>query len=344
MFSAFFFLAFVSLMFCFVVIWLTWRCISKDRHRWIEMCYLYLVPFIGLSIFQNECEERPFAILGLPTTYTFWIIVSIGHFLSRFMKSHLSPLAILFCAISLAAGSIFTLVTSLHLLGMVELLLFPLFNLIYIAPFIACAFILKELSVLSLYLGTERERELLPGLHHLIKRYNLIAVYFLVLPFVAVLQAVLYLFNQKPDSLVTQFTESCGFLFSHYQHCSCGGDHYLCSIAANGSKNLVRPVRYGVRKGERILVNRQLLISNAFEQWLEEKAPRFHKVIRNFYDGLKIPVNTWSKRKRLADLIYILMKPLEWLFLFWLYLTDPRPEARISRQYLPKELFNKDKK
>ena len=34
-----------------------------------------------------------------------------------------------------------------------------------------------------------------------------------------------------------------------------------------------------------------------------------------------------------ADLIYILMKPLEWVFLLYLYLTDTRPEVRINRQY-----------
>jgi hypothetical protein len=159
-------------------------------------------------------------------------------------------------------------------------------------------------------------------------------------PLQLLIQAVLYLFGQKPDSLISQFTDSCGFLLSQYQSCSCGGDHYLCSVAANGDKRLVKPTRYGLRQNERILVNRQLLIANAFENWLEEHCPRIHAPIRKFYDSCGIPVNAWSKRKRLANLIYVLMKPLEWFFLVWLYFFDRSPETRIHSQYLPKEQLN----
>ena len=34
-----------------------------------------------------------------------------------------------------------------------------------------------------------------------------------------------------------------------------------------------------------------------------------------------------------ADIVYILMKPLEWAFLIFLYLVDLHPEERIGRQY-----------
>lgn len=34
------------------------------------------------------------------------------------------------------------------------------------------------------------------------------------------------------------------------------------------------------------------------------------------------------------DLIYYLMKPLEWLFLLVLYLVDRKPENRIAMQYI----------
>ena len=39
-----------------------------------------------------------------------------------------------------------------------------------------------------------------------------------------------------------------------------------------------------------------------------------------------------------ADVIYFLMKPLEWLFLIVLYLTDVNPEDRIAVQYTGKSL------
>ncbi len=34
-----------------------------------------------------------------------------------------------------------------------------------------------------------------------------------------------------------------------------------------------------------------------------------------------------------ADIVYFLMKPLEWAFVGFLYLFDVQPEKRISRQY-----------
>lgn len=34
--------------------------------------------------------------------------------------------------------------------------------------------------------------------------------------------------------------------------------------------------------------------------------------------------------------MYLLMKPLEWIFVMILYLFDEKPENRIAGQYLPK--------
>ena len=42
------------------------------------------------------------------------------------------------------------------------------------------------------------------------------------------------------------------------------------------------------------------------------------------------------RKKWVADLIYFLMKPLEWLFLIVLYLTEVHPEDRIVLQYTGK--------
>jgi hypothetical protein len=40
------------------------------------------------------------------------------------------------------------------------------------------------------------------------------------------------------------------------------------------------------------------------------------------------------RNKYFADLIFILMKPLEWIFILCLYTFDQRPEDRIARQYI----------
>ena len=83
------------------------------------------------------------------------------------------------------------------------------------------------------------------------------------------------------------------------------------------------------------MVNRQLEIANAFELVLEEKTPRLHKAIRGFYDRHGLPIAKKIRTKCSADIVYIIMKPLEWFFLIVLYLTDVNPENRIHVQYLP---------
>ena len=71
--------------------------------------------------------------------------------------------------------------------------------------------------------------------------------------------------------------------------------------------------------GHEVVVNRQLCIANAFEEVIQEKTPRFHRAIRSFYDKYGFPVAKLIKHKWSADIVYILMKPLEWIFLIVLY-------------------------
>lgn len=148
---------------------------------------------------------------------------------------------------------------------------------------------------------------------------------------------VLALFGQRPDNLIRAWTETSDWNLSTrisppnvlYD------DHYLCTVAAGGHRSFVKPVRMGIRLGHPIVVNRQLCIANAFEQVLMERLPGFHRRIRNFYDTWGFPVARQIRFPYQADLIYMLMKPLEWMFLAILYLTDARPEDRIWMQYIP---------
>ena len=39
-----------------------------------------------------------------------------------------------------------------------------------------------------------------------------------------------------------------------------------------------------------------------------------------------------------ADITYLIMKPLEWIFLIVLYLFDEKPENRIATQYIGKKI------
>ena len=53
-----------------------------------------------------------------------------------------------------------------------------------------------------------------------------------------------------------------------------------------------------------------------------------------FIDRYGYPFAKHIKKKWAMDLIYYLMKPLEWLFLLVLYLVDRKPENRIAMQYI----------
>lgn len=167
-----------------------------------------------------------------------------------------------------------------------------------------------------------------------------LAAFVLMWPLLGILIACLLLFGQAPDSLIQAWTKSSGFNLSqkvspqnlYYD------EHYLCTAAAGGHRKVVKPQRMGIRHGHEVIVNRQLCVANAFEQVLEERTPKFHRVVRNFYDRYGFPVAKLIRSRYAADLVYILMKPLEWFFVIVLYLTDVHPEDRIAMQYTGKTL------
>ncbi|UOE94813.1 DUF6688 family protein [Alkalihalobacillus sp. LMS39] len=76
-----------------------------------------------------------------------------------------------------------------------------------------------------------------------------------------------------------------------------------------------------------------MLVANAFENILEQYVPRAHKVIRAVYDKYGYPISRHIHSKWSADIVYLLMKPLEILFLIVLYTVDRNPENRIHVQY-----------
>lgn len=312
-----------------------------------EFLFVCLCPLLGILMTQDNCGEHPFDLNSMPTTYTLWILFTLAHFTSKNHKQKLSPGMILLVSSLLVMGVFFCIIICIHFSSMAAMALFPFFNFLFLSPLFCLLYQCVEINRLHIYLKqslqskNQKESELIKAFYRLLEKHHLGFSIYVLAPLLIVIQACLYLAGQKADSLISQFTDSCGFLLSYQQNCSCGGDHYLCSIAANGNKKLVKPLRMGIRKNEKILVNRQLLIANAFENWLEEYTPSFHKYIRKMYDGMGIPVNAWSKHKHFANILYVLMKPLEWFFLAYLYFFDRLPENRIAKQYLPKNELNR---
>ena len=157
----------------------------------------------------------------------------------------------------------------------------------------------------------------------------------LLIPLLGIVIVILFLFGQEPSSIIKAWTETADWTLSQRippENISYDG-HYLCTVAAGGHTKVVKPTRNGIRHGNSILVNRQLCVANAFEQVLEEKTPKTHKIIRKIYDNTGYPISKHIKSKITADIIYFIMKPLEWFFIIVLYLVDVNPEDRIAVQY-----------
>ena len=177
----------------------------------------------------------------------------------------------------------------------------------------------------------------LSGILNNSKRWPLIA-FIMMIPLLGIMICILMIFGQAPDAAIKAFTETADFRLSqkippqqlYYD------EHYLCTVAAGGDRKVVKPLRMGIRHGHPVVVNRQLCVANAFEQVLEERTPRFHKAVRSFYDTYGFPVARLIRTKKAADIVYFIMKPLEWVFLVVLYLTDVHPEDRIAMQYTGK--------
>ncbi len=163
----------------------------------------------------------------------------------------------------------------------------------------------------------------------------LLAGFLLALPLLTILLSILVLFGQVPDAAVRAFTETSDWALSQkispppieYD------GHYLCTVAVGGHPKLVKPTRYGIRHGKRIVVNRQLCVANAFEQLIMEQTPQLHRAIRHFYDTHGYPLSQKLTTPLRSDITYVLMKPLEWFFLLCLYTFDLKPENRIAMQY-----------
>lgn len=162
-------------------------------------------------------------------------------------------------------------------------------------------------------------------------------VVFITLFFViAMIEIIFVIAGQGLDAPMKAFTDTADWTFSkqipppptEYD------GHYLCTVAAGGHKKIVKPLRFGTRRGQTIVVNRQLCIANAFEEVIQERFPSFHRRIRYVYDTYGYPMSGIITSPLRADFVYFLMKPFEWCFLLFLYMFDLRPEQRIKRQYI----------
>ena len=267
-----------------------------------------------------------------PTFFTLAALTLLALIIYSYRDANsLSPLANVFCISGILGGVVLLLVFD---------------NQLQVASFHTFFLLIYSIHLLWVRIKEWQEdrteisyeNRLLQWLHQLLNKsrnWPWLAV-LVALPTLALVVLVLMLFGQQPDSMIKAWTNTADWAFSQKippQNLIID-EHYLCTVAAGGHENVVKPQRMGVRHGHPVVVNRQLCIANAFEQVLEEKTPRFHRFLRRNYDRYGYPFAKHIKKKWAMDLIYYLMKPLEWLFLLVLYLVDRKPENRIAMQYI----------
>lgn len=290
---------------------------------------------------SNDCcsESATFSPEHRFSIYTLIVICVIAYFYSRYKSRIASPI--------------------LEVLSNVLLLIGIIFN-IFIAIQVGAIALFGNLAIIVLFSIQLGENHLIflansEGLAELpsngfekflwrilsLKPLTKIPVLFLLaVPVMTLIIGYLMLFGQKPDALIRAFTDTYKHGFSQLDYLCANvecGDHFLCSVAANGHEPFVKPERWGERGGKPIICNRQLLVSNAFEELIEQRFPRLHRLIRRNYNKVGNVVHRYYgvfSNKWFADFIYILMKPLEWCFVLVLYTFDTKPEDRIAQQYL----------
>ncbi len=322
------------------------RLLSKlvlDILDFLTMLLLPLLYLIMLDEKRNDCcsESATFSPDHKLTMYI-WIMICIAnYFYAKYKKKLSSPIIEVASNTLLLGGFLLNIFIALQIEE-------PLYNAIGCLP-IGILFTYQLISNYQKYIETYNEKSIenvgiLERWSRKILTSSPFVQYPILLilssPILIILTCILLLFGQKPDSIVRAFTDTYhhGFSQLDYQcaNVECGG-HYLCSVAANGDKKIVKPIRYGERHGNKIICNRQLLIANAFEEIIETKLPRLHRIVRRNYNKVGNLIHRYYyifNNKKLADFIYFLMKPLEWLFLLVIYTVDTNPENRIARQYI----------
>ncbi|MCL5246227.1 hypothetical protein M4I21_10440 [Cellulophaga sp. 20_2_10] len=157
----------------------------------------------------------------------------------------------------------------------------------------------------------------------------------LFIPVFIVITIVLLLFGQDVNSITKVFTETTTWAFSQKMHPPIldHKGHYLCTVAAKGDPKIVKPIRLGKRHKNIIIVNRQLQIANAFEEMITDISPKLHRFIRRNYDKYGYNLSLKINSKMGSNITYLLMKPLEWIFLISLYVLCVNPEKKIDNQY-----------
>ena len=299
-----------------------------------------------INIIWEEEFHRAIASWHAPTIITLWVIAIIAFLILRIFAKKLPPIPTVLCISGMYIGFALGLIYSIQMIGNMQFIVF--YALLFPLNYFLCSIRLMR-GVINHQINKFSEKPpygnaFLEKCRILLMKSTawLIIPFVLAIPLLGLIVIILVLFGQQPDAAIKAFTETADWTFSQKippppleYH-----GHYLCTVALKGDRKIVKPTRLGVRRGEKIIVNRQLCVANAFEQCIQERMPKIHRKIRNFYDKYGYPLSKHITTTKRANTVYILMKPLEWLFTVFLYTFCLEPENKIALQYL-NTVFNR---
>lgn len=298
------------------------------------------VPIYFYGKYHDTGTYTPISFESMPTFLAICSVAVVGYLLLRFLGKKLSPVIASLCYGGMFLGFCLTVVLTVQFwcdITNFETILFLLFPYNYVLC--SARLIRNTVSEYAQKIAqTNYDNKFLQLCKWILSKSAsfMIVSFLMAIPLLMVIIIILLLFGQQPDSVIKMFTETAEWTLSQRippPRLDYDG-HYLCTVAACGDEKIVKPLRAGKRNNELIIVNRQLLVANAFEDLIAERAPRLHKVIRKTYDRVGLPISKYINTKRRSNTVYFIIKPLEWLFLLVLYTFDTKPENRIHRQYL----------
>ena len=256
-----------------------------------------------------------------------------------------SPFVLAFAVAGVVIGNVMNIVFAIHIFEKVNNLLDIYFYIFHLNIILLSILWVRYRLIEQVRVIQERQTQFrytwMEKIYEYLKKTSHMCLFsfVMVLPLALVIWLILILFGQGPDGVIKVFTMTADWTFSQQippPPLEYDG-HYLCTVAAGGHEKVVKPIRYGKRRGQTIVVNRQLCIANAFEDLIQQNFPKFHKGVRHVYDTYGYPLSQDITTPLRADVVYVLMKPLEWIFLIVLYIFDSNPESRIAKQYEWKE-------
>ena len=340
-----------------LTVWNIYNCIAENpkMERGISTLTVFIGGFFYMALFFISFEEAGEWYVQINTmqyhnsiSSEYWLIYLIallgfiGYFVLLYISADklpplISAFSISFIVLLNVIQVVYAVQLSKNVDGFESLLYLYHANILLLSARVIHRHMKEELEIFKGRLSSEGEHKSFSRIYNVVNNLVKYSIFIFVVLFfvIAVIEIVFVLMGQGLDAPIKAFTNTADWTFSKQippPPLDYDG-HYLCTVAAGGHKKVVKPLRLGTRRNETIVVNRQLCIANAFEELIAERMPKFHRWIRNLYDTYGYPLSQRITTPTRADIIYIVMKPLEWIFLLVLYTFDLRPELRIARQY-----------